>query len=201
MTEEKKTETKKTTSTTKKTTTRRSNTTTAKSTKSKSATTATKATPKKEKEFKPDTLITCKSVRPNHLFYKSNVTNIEYDWNGFGDIRQLTYQDIMSMKSSNSPFLFAPWILIEDEDLMERNDFKRDLGKIYEIYKDFDSPREFFERPLEEIREKLQGAPEGFKDLIVYNAAEFIRTGELDRLGVINIIDEVFGTQLRRILI
>lgn len=196
MTEEKKTETKKTTSTTKRTTTRKSNTTTAKST-----TTAAKTTPKKEKEFKPDTLITCKSVRPNHLFYKSTATKIEYDWNGFGDIRQLTYQDIMSMKSSNSPFLYMPWILIEDEELMARNDFKRDLGKIYEIYKDFDSPKEFFERPLEEIRKKLQDAPEGFKDLIVYNAAEFIRTGELDRLGVINIIDEVFGTQLRRILI
>lgn len=158
-----------------------------------------KAEKKVEKIFKPDTLIVCKSVRQNELFYRSN-SGAEYVWNGFGDIRELPYSDIMSMKASRSAYLYEPWLLIDDEDLLKKLEFQKEFGDIYEIYKEFDHPKAFFERPVAQIKEKLKDAPKGLRELIIYNARQYIEDGTLDRIGVINALDEIFGTHLRMLV-
>lgn len=160
---------------------------------------STKAEQRAEKTFRPDTPITCKSVRQNELFFKSN-SGTEYTWNGFGDIRELPYSDIMSMKASRSAYLYEPWLLIEDEDLMAKPEFKKEFGEINSIYKEFDNPKAFFELPITEIKERLNHAPKGLKDLIIYNAGQYIEDGTLDRIGVINVLDEIFGTHLRMLI-
>lgn len=152
-----------------------------------------------EKTFRPDTPITCRSVRQNELFFKSN-TGTEYTWNGFGDIRELPYSDIMSMKASRSAYLYEPWLLIEDEELMAKPEFQKEFGETYEIYKEFDNPKAFFELPIMEIKQRLERAPKGLKDLIIYNAGQYIEDGTLDRIGVINVLDEIFGTHLRMLI-
>lgn len=160
------------------------------------------ASPKPEKPkkvFKQDTPILCKSVRQNNLSYRSH-NGIEYRWTGFGDLREVPYSDIISMKARKSAYLYEPWLLIMDEDLMAQPDFQRDFGKINELYAEFDNPRDFFERPIAEIRASLVDVPRGLRDLIVYNAGQYINDGTLDRIGVINVLDEVFGTNLRMLI-
>lgn len=172
----------------------------AKSTKTSAATKkSAKPEQKIEKTFKSDTPITCRSVRQNELFFKSN-TGTEYTWNGFGDIRELPYSDIMSMKASRSAYLYEPWLLIEDEELMAKPEFQKEFGETYEIYKEFNNPKAFFELPIMEIKQRLERAPKGLKDLIIYNAGQYIEDGTLDRIGVINVLDEIFGTHLRMLI-
>lgn len=154
---------------------------------------------KPKKVFKQDTPILCKSVRQNNLSYRSH-TGVEYRWLGFGDLREVPYGDIVSLKAKRSAYLYEPWFLIMDEDLMEKPDFQKDFGKIKELYEEFDNPRDFFERPIGEIREMLEDAPKGLKDLIVYNAGQYINDGSLDRIGVINVLDEILGTNLRMLI-
>lgn len=194
MTEEKKTtkvasESKKTTATAKKKTTAKS-------------TAKTKTPAKAEKEAKVfglDTPVLCKSVRQNELYYVAK-SGMEYVWNGFGDEREVLYGDIIALKSSRSPFLYEPWFVIKDEDLLERPEFKKDFQDMYALYEEFDQPSVFFDRPISEIKERLKSAPNGLRDLIVYNAGEYINDGTLDRIGVINAIDEVFGTNLKMLI-
>lgn len=167
------------------------------------ATTKKAAEPKIEKRiekiFKADTPITCKSVRQNELFFRSN-SGTEYTWNGFGDIRELPYSDVMSMKASRSAYLYEPWLLIEDEELMSKPEFQKEFADMYDIYKEFDNPKDFFEQPISDIKKRLQDAPKGLRDLIIYNAGQYIEDGTLDRIGVINALDEIFGTRLRMLI-
>lgn len=189
-----------------KTTAKKSSTT--KKTKSKTSTKTKKASTenvekkiekRRNKEFKQDTPILCRSVRQNNLSYTSH-SGVEYRWSGFGDEREVPYGDILSLKARKSAYLYEPWFLIMDEDLMEQPAFKKDFGKINEIYKQFDDPETFFDLPIDEIRETLQNAPRGLKEFVIYNAGQFIKDGSLDRLGVINALDEMFGTQLRMMI-
>ena len=50
------------------------------------------------------------------------------------------------------------------------------------------------------MKERLQGAPEGFKQLILGSATSLIRDGVLDSIGMINVIDEVLGTNLKMLI-
>lgn len=161
--------------------------------------TKSKAEQKAGKTFKADTPIACKSVRQNQLFFKSN-SGTEYVWNGFGDIREIPYGDVMSLKTSRSIYLYEPWLLIEDEDLLAKPEFQKEFGEMYEIYKEFDNPKSFFELPVVDIKKRLEYAPKGLKDLIIYNASKYIEDGTLDRIGVIDALDEMFGTHLRMLI-
>lgn len=184
----------KSSATPKKTATKKKSTTT-------TATKSTKTTSKpKAKKFDLDTLVRCKSVRQNELFYVAT-TGARYVWNGFGDIRELPYQEIVSMRASRSPFLYEPWLIIEDEDLLKKSEFKTDFEELYKLYAEFDNPKEFFEQPASVIRERLAGIPNGLRDLIVYNAASYIEDGSLDRMSVVNALDDLFGTNLKMLMV
>lgn len=159
--------------------------------------TSTKA---RAKKFDLNTPIRCRSVRQNELFYKST-SGTQYVWNGMGDIRELPYQEIVSMRSARSPFLYQPWLIIDDEDLMKKKEFKDDFAEIYALYKEFENPKEFFDQDASVIRERLKGVPNGLRDLIVYNAATYIEDGSLDRMSVVKALDDIFGTNLTMLMI
>ena len=152
-----------------------------------------------EKSFDMNTPIRCRSVRQNDLIYVAS-NGITYTWNGFGDLRELPYQEVVSMKSRRSKFLYEPWLLIEDADLLNSKMFAGEFDDMYKIYKEFEDPKTFFSKKPSEIKEVLKNAPNGLRDLIVYNAGRYIDEGVLDSIGVVNAIDDVLGTQLRMLL-
>lgn len=188
--------------------------TTKKSTTKKAAakTTAKKSVPKKPAETKVvepvvpqrtielTTPILCKSVRSNDLIYEGQ-GGIRYEWNGYGDLRELPYQEVLSLKSRKSAFLYEPWLMILDEDLMARPDYQKDFADMYKLYEDFENPDAFFKKSPAEIRACLANAPRGLRDLIMVNARKYIDDGALDSISVINVIDDVLGTNLKMFLI
>lgn len=167
-------------------------------TKSTKSTTATAAKARK-KQFKNDTPILCRSVTHGGLTY-IGIGGVRYDWGGYGDIREIPYQDIISLKSRKSDFLYEPWLIIEDKDLMEKPDFEKAFGDMYKLYEAFETAEDFFDCTIAEMREKLQNAPNGFKQLILGSATELIRDGVLDSIGMINAIDDVMGTDLKMLI-
>lgn len=174
-----------------------------KTTQTKKATASTSKTSSAEKapqkQYTAQTMIPCRSVRQGILFYKT-ATGAKYQWEGYGDIREMPYEEVRSMLVSRSKFLFEPWLLIDDEELMATAQFQKALGEIKAAYDDFDDPEDFFMKPVDEIREKLTTAPNGLKEFIAYNAHRYINDGTLDRVSVVRIIDEVLGTDLKMMM-
>lgn len=167
--------------------------------KKETTTKTTASTRTRKKQFKNDTPVLCRSVTYGDLTYVG-VNNMRYDWGGYGDIRELPYQDVISLRSRKSDFLYNPWIIIEDEDIMAKPEFERDFKEMYELYADFETAEDFFDCNPAEMKERLQGAPEGFKQLILGSATSLIRDGVLDSIGMINVIDEVLGTNLKMLI-
>lgn len=154
---------------------------------------------KKTKKYTAQTMIPCRSVRQNILYYQSPA-GAKYQWEGYGDIKEMPFEEVRSMLVSRSKFLFEPWLLIDDDDLMETPQFKKALGNIKAAYDDMEDMQEFFSRNTEEIREKLASAPKGLQQYIAFNANRYINDGTLDRVSVVRVVDEVLGTNLKMMM-
>lgn len=152
-----------------------------------------------KRQYSLDDMIPCKCVKGNKVIYVSTKTGQRYEWNGFGDLCDVMYQDLLSLKSSKSSYIFDPLIVICDDELVEQ--WSRDLEAIYENFVGIDNPDDFFKMSANEIRVKLSVAPVGLKDTIRTTACKKVKTGELDQLSVIRAIDEVLDTDLQSLLI
>lgn len=151
---------------------------------------------KEVKKFASDDMIQCKSLRYGTLLHISKKTGNAYEWSDYGDIVEVAYTDLLAMKSSKSKFIYAPWMVILDEDAIAALNLT-DVYKKFEEYEDID---DFFNQSPAEIKIKLQDAPTGFKDLIVYTAASMIREGSIDSIATVKAIDDVLKKNLSSLI-
>lgn len=156
-------------------------------------------TSKKEiKKFQPGDMILCRCVRPNKVIFYSSKTDTRYEFGGYGDVNEVAYSDLLKLKSSRSPILFQPKILIEDEDLREQ--WKRDLESVSHEYEGVYNTEEIFEKTPDEFETYLRKASNGVKDLVRLCAINLIRQEKLTDLRLIRIIDDVLGTKYKEFI-
>lgn len=141
-------------------------------------------------------MIPCKSVRYGLLQHLSKKSGDLYEWADYGDVVDVAYGDLLALKSRKSKFLYAPWFLIMDEQLVE--DWK--LNDIYTYFEDFEDVEEFLQSGAITLRRNLPNAPQGYKDLIIHKAGEMIRNGNLDSIATIRAIDDVLHKNLADML-
>ena len=141
----------------------------------------------------PNEFIPCRSVRFGELRLIGPKTRTPYSWANEGDIREVEYQDLMSWKALGSKYLFEPFIIIEDEDIVE--EWKADLGKLYAGLQEIDL-KAMFKLPERQFIAQLKKLPEGMKSTVQNMAYAMIQDGTLYDLRVIKAIDTILGTEL-----
>ena len=99
----------------------------------------------------PSELIVCRSVRFGELRLIGPKTHMPYSWANEGDFREVEYQDLVSWRALHSKYLFAPMIIIEDEEICE--EWKADLGKLYEEVQEDEKVEEACTEELTEAAE------------------------------------------------
>lgn len=147
------------------------------------------------KNFEHTDMIPCRCVKPNKTIWCSRKTQNRYEWSGFGDVVEVSYADLLTMKASKDQMLFNPKIVIEDEDLVEK--WSRELTPIYKIYAGLDYPEKLFEMNNVLFRARLQSSPKVIGELVKITATKMIKDGTFNRLDKLRIIDEVLGTCLK----
>lgn len=145
----------------------------------------------------PSELISCRSVRFGELRLIGPKTRMAYSWANEGDIRDVEYQDLVSWKALHSPYLFAPMIIIEDEEVVEEWD--ADLGKLYDKLQQIDL-KEMFKLPHRQFVAQLKKLPEGMKSTVQNMAYAMIQDRTLYDLRMIDSIDEILGTELKMMI-
>ena len=184
---------------TKKTTNTKSTTSEKEATKVTNETVKETVEKKKEvRKFEPGDMILCRCVRPNKVVFHSTKTDTRYEFGGYGDVNEVDYSDLLKLKSSRSPILFQPKILIEDEDLREQ--WKRDLESVSHEYEGVYNTEEIFEKTPDEFETYLRKASNGVKDLVRLCAINLIRQEKLTDLRLIRIIDDVLGTKYKEFI-
>lgn len=148
------------------------------------------------KKFAPDDQIPCKSLVPWRLVTVGADKMTTYSWPGFGHVEYVSYKDLQAMRRHD--IIKDALVMIEDPDICEQ--WKHDLGSIYDRYLGVEYPEEFFDVSDEQFRDILQKAPDVFKNVIKYTAMDMIRNENYPTLQKILIIDEILGTGIKEFL-
>lgn len=156
----------------------------------------TKTTVVKEvRKFQPGDMILCRCVRPNKVIFHSSKTDTRYEFGGYGDVNEVDYSDLLKLKSSRSPILYQPKILIEDEEL--RDLWKKDFGEIIDEYDGVYNTEELFDRSPDDFERFLRNASNSIKELVKVSASNLINEEKLTDLRIIRIVDDILGTSYK----
>ena len=142
-------------------------------------------------------LIPCRSVVFGELILIGPKTNMRYSWANEGDIREVEYQDLVSWRALHSKYLFAPLIIIEDEDI--REEWKSDLGKLYDEIQSVDL-KSLFNLPQRQFVAQLKKLPITMKSSVQNMAYAMIQDRTLYDLRKIEAIDEILKTELKTMI-
>lgn len=163
----------------------------------KKTTTTKKPVPvKNTRKFSPDDQIPCRSLVPWKLIDVSIDKTRTYTWSGYGDVDYVSYKDLQGMR--RRPMIKDALIMIEDPDLCEQ--WKHDLGSLYNKYIGVDYPEEFFDLSDEKFESLLKDAPDVFKEVIKHTALDMIRNENYPTLQKLSIIDNTLGTGLKEFI-
>ena len=142
-------------------------------------------------------LIPCRSVVFGELILIGPKTNMRYSWANEGDIREVEYQDLVSWRALHSKYLFAPLIIIEDEDICD--EWKSDLGKLYSEIQAVDL-KALFNLPQRQFVAQLKKLPVTMKSSVQNMAYAMIQDRTLYDLRKIEAIDEILKTELKTMI-
>ena len=179
-------------STTRKPTTRKPATT-------KKESSAKTAKPKEVKEtttkkYSERDIIMVRSITVGELIYIGHKSRNRYVWGNSGDVTGVEAGDLDYLKYTNSPYLFTPYFIIEDEDFLSQPSWG-ELRKMYEEVKDNDV-KNILSLPIDQFRNVLPTLKEGYKNSLLSQMSSMIESGELDSINKIKAVDEIFGTSL-----
>ena len=148
----------------------------------------------KARKYEPDDLIDVRSVTQGELIMPGKKSGIMYRWYSYGDVTQVEYQDLYTLKSSRSGYLYKPRFVIEDDELLSDPRWS-DLKKVYDNMYNEDLDEILKLRPSE-FEMVLAQMPPGMQNAVKIEVADRIEKGTMDRITMIKAVDRVCGTDL-----
>ena len=152
---------------------------------------------KKTKIYSPNDLITCRSITQGGLIMPGK-SGIVYEWSGYGDTTGVEYQDLYAWKSSRSKIIYEPYMIVEDEDILNDTRWK-DVKKQYEDMYDAEDLGEVLSFSPTQFKSVLKQAPTGLKKAIAVEVATRLENGSFDSIQKLKIVDEICGTELSKL--
>lgn len=144
-------------------------------------------------DIDPNELVAVRSVTKGLLIYKSNRTGQVIRWNDFDDVEYIEFGELITMRSSSPKFINEPYLVIDDEEVVE----SLGLTELYERMIDIDNLYDFFEQSVEEMAKQIEQMPKGSKNLISNTAHDMIKDGELYDIRKIKLLEEELGVGLQ----
>lgn len=155
--------------------------------------------PKTPRKFEPSDLIECRSMYAGTLLFTGMKTKITYKFSNIGDMAYIEYQDLRAALLTKKKSLTAPYIIIEDEDLLEEPHWK-EIKKIYDGLYDKEDLSRLIDLPATDFKTNFEKLPIGFKNTVKTIVASQIEEGTFDSMNKAKIIDEICGTDLQMMM-
>lgn len=161
--------------------------------------TVTAPVKKVERKYEPNDLIPCHSIYAGTLLFTGVKTKLTYTFSNMGDFQYIEYQDLLSGLLLKKQSLFAPYIIIDDEELLETHYWK-EVKSIYDSMYDVNDLEDLLNLPTSQFREEFTKLPIGVKNTVKTLIATKISEGTFDSMNKIRIVDETCGTDLKLLL-
>lgn len=108
--------------------------------------------------------------------FTSPKTGITYNWTSVGDEEWLSVEEVLQMETTSKKFLHAPWLEIEDEQLIEVLGIEK-ITKIVEELRDIDDVLENYN--IEYIEDLLGKSTKEYRDNFASIILEKVKNEEL----------------------
>lgn len=162
-------------------------------------TTVTVEEKKKTRVFKQSDPILCRSVTPGWLGVPGK-SGMYYVFANYGDQAEIEYGDLFALKNAHSRYLYDPLFIIDDEELLENPRWK-DISQFYtdKVF-GMDDINMVLNKPYNAFKSTLLSLPKGLLSAVTVEVAKRIEDGSFDSLKKIKVLDEVCGTDFRKML-
>jgi len=151
----------------------------------------------RKKVYKVDDGIPCRSITVGGLYMIGKKSGNLYTWNNVDDVSYVEYGDLKIAKQLKSKFVFNPCFVIEDEELVEQWE---DVGKVYENLISLDEIKSLYNMPLDNVKAILEKLPKGAKRSVAAIATDAVNNGELRDIAIMQLFDEMIGTDLQLLI-
>nr|DAK57520.1 MAG TPA: structural protein [Caudoviricetes sp.] len=144
-------------------------------------------------EITNETMVECRSGVSGSLIYKSSLNpGYVVEWNSLGEIQEMEYRELVSMRGNQRRFFEENWILIDDPAVIK----KLGVGRYYQNSLSTDDFEDVFNMSADEIKEIVPTLPGGTKDAIASEAKKKIDSGELDSRSAIKALEDSLDVEL-----
>lgn len=144
-------------------------------------------------EITNETMVECRSGVSGNLIYKSTLNpGYVVEWNSLGEIQEMEYRELVSMRGNQRRFFEENWILIDDPAVIK----KLGVGRYYQNSLSTDDFEDVFNMSADEIKEVVPALPGGTKDAIASEAKKKIDSGELDSRSAIKALEDSLDVEL-----
>jgi ribosomal protein S13 len=153
---------------------------------------------KPKSQWKPDLLrmICIKNISRGKLIYKSKrQMGYTIEWAKKGDENYIELGEFISLKNTDRRFITEPWIRIVEDDEIEILQYANVLQYYKEIL-GIENVGDILTLDFEKFKKKFDKLPEGYKNAVVEQAADMIKSGTLDSIRIKNYIEQTMGIEL-----
>lgn len=154
---------------------------------------ATKPAPapvKEKKQFHSDDLILCRSVTAGKLCMIGSTSNIVYRWMNYGDEIEVEYRDLANAVRSHSDYIYAPRLIVEDDDFIDEF---MELKKFYKEKFTIKELTDILKMNDNEMKNAIAILPKGAKEQLINIASTNIANGQLDSMKKIKELEKIFN--------
>lgn len=163
------------------------------------ATRMTKMPVRTSLDYKPNDLIPCRSIFNGRLLFTGSHSGLTYPFEGMNDMQYVEYQDLRAAMLGKKDPIMKPYIIIEDENLLEDMHWKAVKERYDLIYKYADID-DILSLPTPKFKEEFRSLPIGLKKNVMLAVSTMVKNGEFDSANKIRVIDEELGTNLIMLL-
>jgi hypothetical protein len=141
-----------------------------------------------------DEMVTVRSVVDN-VNFSSPMSKITYRWKQKGAVQILPISEILAMDNHSSRFLFTPWLVVEDDRVVDA----LGLVRTYELVSKVEDISQLIKLDKKEIEDIFNELPKNYQNNFKNEIFRKVRIRELNDLKTIDILSEVLHMDLKDI--
>ncbi len=165
----------------------------------KTASVENKPVTKVPKKYEPNDTIMCHSVFPGTFLFSGPKSKIVYPFEAPGDENPVEYQDLLAALMGKKKSVMAPYIVIDDEELLEDVKWKQ-VKQIYEDMFAIKNMDAFLALSFSDFEQTFNKLPVGVKKNVMLEISARVRDGRFSEMRKIRLVDEACNSNIAVLL-
>lgn len=151
-----------------------------------------KEKPKKFRKIDRDEYVEVMNYTPSELIYVNERTQQQWNFSKFGDTDTMPYGELVTMKTTQPKFLYKPWLIPLNEDVIKQLGLSSVIDKIIKV----SEIKKFYTLSIEEMDKFIDDLNDNSKNLLYQITLEKVNHGEFTDLTKIKFLQTKFEKDL-----